>query len=144
MRRLMIMTMPVCLALMLGAQIAMADITGQVDANIPFSFHIGNTTLPAGKYVFRMMNGSDLMIMTVRSADNKYAQEFLVRPSLAPTVPSHSELIFKRYGHEEFLKKIFETGAQTGVAVDESSRAESRLQKKGTKGVTHSQSAQNQ
>jgi len=133
------MILPACLALMLGTGTAMADITGQIDADIPFQFHIGNTTLPAGKYIFHMMNGSDLMIMTVRSADNKFGQEFLVRTALAPTIPKHSEIIFKRYGHEEFLRRFFQGGAQTGAAVDESSREESRLQKKGVKGLTHSQ-----
>lgn len=142
MRRLMVMTLPACLALMLGAGTAMADITGQIDANIPFQFHIGNTTLPAGKYIFHMLNGSDLMVMTVSSADNRIGQEFLVRTALAPKIPQHAGLEFNRYGHEEFLRRIFEAGAQTGAAVDESSREKSRLQKKGMHPYTHSQPAQ--
>jgi hypothetical protein len=140
-RRLIMMILPACLALMVGAGSALADVTGQIDANIPFQFHIGNTTLPAGKYIFHMMNGTDLMIMTVRSADDKYAQEFMVRPSLASTVPNHSFVEFKRYGHEEFLKRLFEAGAPTGAAVDESSREESRQMKRGVKGISHTQPA---
>jgi len=124
--------------LILCAGTAKADITGQVDANIPFQFHVGNTTLPAGKYVFRMMNGTDLMVMTVTSEDNKIAEEFLVRTALATKTPQHSELTFKRYGHEEFLRRIFQGGAQTGAAVDEPSREELRLQKKGVHPIIHS------
>lgn len=138
MRRLITIVLPSCLALVLCAGAAKADITGQIEVNIPFQFHVANTTLPGGKYVFRMMGGTDLTVMTVTSADGKTAEEFLVGAASATKTPQHTELIFHRYGHEEFLREIFQGGAQTGAAVEEPAREELRLQKKGVHPFVHS------
>ena len=138
MRRLITITLPSCLALILCAGMAKAEITGEIDADIPFQFHVANTTLPAGNYVFRMISGTDMRAMTVTGEDGKTAVEFLVGASIAEKRPPHSVLVFKRYGHEEFLGKIFEGGSETGVEVAEPAREELRLQKKGMHPVVHS------
>jgi hypothetical protein len=120
-------------------QLSDAQITNQIQANISHPFVIGNTTLPPGQYDFRMLPGSDLTVMTVRSADNKIGEEFLVRTSQDTTTPQHSELVFNRYGDKEFLSKIYEGGSRIGVAVVEPSRQELRLQKQGQQPVEHAE-----
>ncbi len=138
MRRLIAMVLPSCLALIFCAGTTKADITGQIYATIPFQFHVANTTLPAGKYVLRMLGGSDLSIMTITSADNKITEEFFVRQAFATKKPQRSELVFSRYGQEEFLRRIFGEDSQNGEAVDETAREELRLQKKGVHPFVHS------
>jgi hypothetical protein len=68
------------------------------------------------------------------------AEEFLVRTSIDPTVPKHSELVFNRYENKEFLSKIYEGGSRTGVAVEEPSRQELRLQKQNQQPTEHTES----
>lgn len=116
-----------------------AQVTNSINADIPHSFTVGDATLPAGKYTLRMLGNSDLQVMTIQSRDGDTGAEFLVRQSDASTTPQHTMLVFNRYGHHEFLEKIYERGNKMGVAVDEPSREESRLQKQGQQPVEHSE-----
>jgi hypothetical protein len=130
----------VLLAPLAAAQLSNAQITNEIEANISHPFIIGNTTLPPGEYHFRMLPDSNMTIMTVRSADDKLGEEFLVRRSIDQTMPKHSELVFNRYGDKEFLSKIYEGGSRTGVAVEEPSRQELRLQKQNQQPTEHTES----
>ena len=122
--------------------LANAQIINQIDADITHAFVIGNTTLPPGKYTFRMLPDSDLSAMTVTSADGKHSVEFLVRESQANHTPQHSELVFACYGQKEFLTRVLEQGSKIGVAVAELSRQELRLQKQGQHPVEQTESSQ--
>src|SRR5438105_3880402 len=56
-----------------------AQIIDQIDANIQHSFMIQKKTLPPGKYVFRIDQGSDGGVMVVSTADGKNLDQFAVR-----------------------------------------------------------------
>src|SRR5712691_11598963 len=56
-------------ALTLYPNKAQAQIVGDLEVNIPFQFHAGNVKLPAGKYVIRMLDDSNLTIMEISNAD---------------------------------------------------------------------------
>jgi hypothetical protein len=108
-----------------------AQITNTIQARIDHPFVIGNTTLPAGEYTFRMMQNSELSIVTATSQNDKTSVQFIVREAIDNRTPMHTELTFRKYGNTEFLNKIFESGSKTGVEVTETSREESRLVKEG-------------
>ena len=121
------------------ATTAKAQITNQIDADIPHTFTVGDATLPAGRYALRMVGNSDLQTMTIQSKNGDYGAEFLVRQSDDSHTPRHTELIFNRYGHHEFLEKIYQNGSKIGIAVAEPSHEEARLQKQGQTPVTHTE-----
>lgn len=123
--------------LTMGAQLSSAQIVNAVKANLAHRFTVGNATLPPGQYTFRVMQGTDMMVMTVTSADGNTSDEFLVREATTPNTPKHTELVFNRYGTHEFLTKIFEKGSKIGEAVVEPSREELRLQKQGQHPIEH-------
>ncbi len=123
-----------------ATQFSHAQITNEIQATISHPFVIDNTTLPPGKYNFRMLSGSNQTAMIAASADGKTAIEFTVRNAYDTHVPQHTELIFNRYDGKEFLHKIFEGGRRSGVAAILVSREESRLQKSGKNAVTHTES----
>lgn len=77
--------------------------------------------------------------MTVSSADGRTSADFLIRDSQADHTPKHSELVFNRYGNQEFLKHIYEVGTKDGVTVMEASRAEERLKKQGQSATSHTE-----
>ena len=116
-----------------------AEIVGHVEATIHHRFIVGNTTLPAGTYTFRMLQGTDLNAMSATSEDGNTSVEFLVRRSEDSHAPRHTELIFDRYGNNEFLLHIYEVGLKDGVTVIEPSREESRLEKRGVTPVEHTE-----
>ena len=44
---------------------AQAQIVGNLEADIPFQFHVGNAKLPAGKYTIHALDNSDLTVMEI-------------------------------------------------------------------------------
>jgi hypothetical protein len=123
----------------LAADLSNAQIVNQVDVDMSHSFMITSKTFPPGKYSFRMSQGSDLQSMSIANADGKTLDQFMVRESIAPKTPTHTELVFNRYGNKEFLRKIYEAGNKTGVAVSETSKEEKELQQQGQKPVEHTE-----
>ncbi len=105
-------------AIALAASIsAHAQIIGQIEANIPFQFHAGNAKFPAGKYVLRVEQGSDLGTMEIQSYDGHSSALFEIRDAQAPTSPRKTELVFNHVGNRYFLSKIFDQGNKAGSAV---------------------------
>lgn len=122
-----------------GAASLQAQITNPIMAHVDHSFMIGDKTLPPGDYTFRIEGNSDLGVMTVQNGKGDSLAQFNVRPSIDKHRPKHSELVFKKYGHTEFLSKVYETGAKTGVSVTETSKEEARLMKGGQHGMEHTE-----
>jgi hypothetical protein len=89
--------------LALTGSVSQAQITHAIKADIQHDFRIGDTVLPPGTYVFRVLDDSDEQAMNVKSVNNDLSEDFLVRQSDDKKVPDHAELIFDRYGNEEFL-----------------------------------------
>jgi|SRR5207302_10871380 len=100
---------------------AHAQIIGELDVDIPFQFYAGNAKLPAGKYVLRMLDNSDLKVMEISAADGSASALFDVQDAEADSAPANNELIFNKYGNRYFLTKIFDEGNPDGSRVPESS-----------------------
>src|SRR6266478_5109509 len=96
---------------------AHAQIVGDLEVNIPFQFHAGNAKLPAGKYVIRMLDDSNLTIMEISSADGSTSALFEVQEAETNATPAKSELIFNKYGNRYFLAKLFYEGNPSGSQV---------------------------
>jgi hypothetical protein len=99
---------------------AQCQIIGQLEADIPFTFHAGGAKLPPGKYVIHVVDKSDLGLMEIQSADDRTSALFEVREAQDSTTPKKSELIFNHYGNRYFLSKLFDEGEKVGSAVVES------------------------
>ena len=96
---------------------AHAQIVGDLEVNIPFQFHAGNTKLPPGKYVIHVLDDSDLTVMEISSADRSTSALFEVQQAEANSTPAKSELIFNKYGNRYFLAKLFDKGNPSGSQV---------------------------
>lgn len=94
-----------------------AQITGNLEVNIPFQFHAGNAKLPPGKYVIRMLDDSDLTVMEISSADGSISALFDVDSVQASSEPAKTELIFNKYGNAYYLSKVFDQGNPEGSRV---------------------------
>ena len=98
---------------------AQGQIIGQLEANIPFTFHAGGSKPPPGKYVIHVLDNTDLSLMEIESADGRTAALFNVREAQDSTDPKKSELVFNHYGNRYFLSKLFDEGEKVGSAVVE-------------------------
>ena len=102
---------------------AQAQIIGQMEANIPFTFHAGGAKLPPGKYLIHVLPGSELSLMEIRSEDDRTSALFEVRDAQDSTTPKNAELVFNHYGSRYFLTKLFDGGDKVGSAVVEAGYA---------------------
>ena len=94
-----------------------AQIIGDIEASVPFPFHVGDAKLPAGKYFIRVLDDSDPSIMEISSPDGSTSALFQVEAAQASSAPAKTELIFNRYGKSYFLAKLFDQGSPDGSRV---------------------------
>jgi len=99
---------------------AQGQIIGQLEADIPFTFHAGGAKLPPGKYTIHVLDNTDLSLMEIQSADGRTSALFEVREAQDSTTPKKAELVFNHYGNRYFLSKLFDGGDKLGSAVVES------------------------
>jgi len=106
----------------LTAAQAQMDSDTTIDANIPFQFVVGTTTLPAGKYVIRQVDDSEDMpnVLEIRSANGKVATILDTENTSLNQAPKKTEVIFDRIGNQYFLSQIFVEGENYGVQAIES------------------------
>jgi hypothetical protein len=123
-------------ALTISPTKAHAQIIGDLEVNIPFQFYAGNAKLPAGKYIIRPLDNSDLTIMEISSADNSISALFDVQQAEVNSAPPKNELIFNKYGKLYFLSSLFDENNPNGSRVPES-QYEKRVSKASAEAQLH-------
>src|SRR6267142_2363419 len=103
------------LAIWIASSFASPQIENEIRVDVPFTFYVGNTQLPAGEYTIRRVSPVNPDLLELRSTDGKMAVLVLGRPAQSTTTPPKTELIFKKYGSVPVLSQIFQVGNQTGV-----------------------------
>jgi len=75
---------------------------GGVQATVPFSFNVGETTLPPGTYTITQLGASSIL---VRSSDNPSIATLDMGIHNYATSADH-KLIFHKYGEQYFLSQV--------------------------------------
>jgi hypothetical protein len=122
--------------LVLAAISAHAQLTGTIEANVPFTFTAGSAKLPAGSYTIRVLDINDPHVLEI--ADTNRKVEILVNAEAATgdLAPTRTELEFDKIGNREFLSKIWLRGERDGYQL-EKSRMQMKLEKDGAKPQSH-------
>jgi hypothetical protein len=107
-----------------------------IEADIPFQFSAGGSTLPSGKYFIRVLDNTELKVMEIRSADGATSAFFDVEPTEANSAPANSELVFNKYGDRYFLADLFDEGDPSGSEVVKS-RDEKAASREAAEAVQH-------
>jgi hypothetical protein len=109
-----------CCALGAMAGAARAD-SFKITANIPFEFHVGTRTLPAGEYVIEREQMSDVEYL--RSADTG-AKVAAILGSPAVESSGRARLVFRDYGDSKYLAYIWtQNGFGTNLPASKEERA---------------------
>jgi len=119
-----------------GRTVALAQIEGVIEADIPFNFYVRNKQLPAGRYEIRKLD-SQPNVLEMINRDRKLTVVFLVEDETMLKSAKHSELIFDRYGDNEFLSKILDQGDSIEAEVMKS-RMEKKIEKAGEVAILNS------
>ncbi len=129
-RRFSKMFLMLCLLVGMGASAAWAqtDTETTVEANVPYTFVVGNTTLPAGKYIIRMPDSSEPNVLEIRAANGHTAVAFETEDT--NQTPNKGELVFHKIGDNYFLSQVWITGSASGNQLAKS-KMEKRLEANG-------------
>ena len=130
-----------CLLTVGGGVVANAQIdTGvTIQANVPFTFVVGDTTLPAGKYDIKVMDGDSANVLELRSVHGHTSVVFDTESAetRGDRIVSKGELAFDKIGDTYFLSQIWMAGSASGSQLVKS-RMEKRLEGKGMNSERHS------
>jgi hypothetical protein len=130
MRKVLLIVVSLFLMAVAGRIPAHAQVVDTIEADIPFSFTVRDTTLPAGRYTVERVYTIDPNVMENRSSDAHSTAFVIVENAEIAKAPESAELIFDRVGDQYFLWEIFEGGSNTGVALPKS-HAERELEEGG-------------
>lgn len=88
----------------------------RIVANIPFTFNVGKTSLPAGKYTVTVLNPtSDRRILQIRSTNGRSSAMILTNGVIGD-ISENSKLVFERDGDRYYFAQAQMAGDSTSLA----------------------------
>ena len=82
--------------------------------NIPFSFIVGEKTLPAGDYIVEPNRRDSHNVWLVQSRDGRVSALFSTMPVRASDTQEKTKFVFHKYGDQYFLSQIWKAGDNSG------------------------------
>ena len=124
---LTIAVMIVCGIFAISAQ-AQSSSSQTIRAHIPFTFTVGQKSLPAGVYTVRILNpASDRKVLQIRSDDGR-TSAIVQTLGIKSTLTSDTKLVFRRYGDRFFFAQAQMAGETTTLTAART-RAERAVQR---------------
>jgi hypothetical protein len=120
----------------LVAASAAARTSRSLVVQIPFDFHIGGKTLPAGKYIVERSTQASADGLSLRSVDKNAGVFALTSTVQSNWRQSDSRLVFNKYQDQYFLAQFWTSGEASGRALiksDKERTAEREIAKAGAK-----------
>ena len=88
----------------------------RIVANIPFTFNVGKTSLPAGRYTITVVNpSSDRRILQIRSTNGR-SSAMIVTNNVLGDVSENSKLVFECDGERYYFAQAQMAGDSTSLA----------------------------
>ncbi|HEY8226607.1 MAG TPA: hypothetical protein VIG25_15110 [Pyrinomonadaceae bacterium] len=100
--------------LIVAAVSAIAQSSGSRFTKIPFSFTVGQKTLPAGDYIVEPYRKDYAKVWLVQSRDGNSTAIVITNSVESVKTPEKSKLVFKEYGGEYSLAQIWTAGSNSG------------------------------
>ena len=117
-------SMALGLFMLLGAASADADLLA-LRADIPFSFQVGEATLPPGEYAFRLDGAEFAGVLRVRSQSDRGEVLILTRKAESPeSAGEKPKLVFEKDGEEYLLSQALDPGRYGIHVLDPRRRAD--------------------
>ena len=107
---------------------AQSNVAPTMRADIPFTFTVGQKTLPAGVYTVRILNPtSDRKTLQIRS-ENGRVSAIVQTLGVNGTLAENAKLVFRRYGEQYFFAQAQMAGDTTSLTATKT-RAERATQR---------------
>ena len=99
-----------------------------VRVSIPFQFHIGDATLPAGDYTIRDLNEDSNAATLQLSRNDGHANAIINMIGAAGEGRAMTKLAFRQYGNQYYFAEVWVDGERDGLQARKS-KAERATQK---------------
>jgi len=96
-----------------SATTARAQSDHLIAASIPFNFMIKDRVLPAGEYLFAVVQIGGANTLKIQSADGHITVFLLTRPASVKATKDEPKLVFNRYENQYFLAQVY--GVEEGA-----------------------------
>ena len=127
MKKILFSLVAVCfLALSLSPATAASVFSFRIKADIPFDFQIGKKKMPKGDYIIESVGNSGGTVLIRREKGGKAVNIMTVVDK--HTDKHKSKLVFRRYGDQYFLARIWDGSSETVLKIEKSS-AEKKVAK---------------
>ena len=115
---------------------AQAQSSQRVVATIPFSFTVGKTNLPDGRYTITVLNpSSDQKTLQIRSLDG-HSSATVLTTGVIGAASDNAKLVFERYDDRYYFAKAQMAGDSTSLALhNKADRSKGGIAKSGKKSV---------
>ncbi len=77
-----------------------------VTAHVPFAFHLGRQSFPAGDYRITPLGTLQQRVLLIRTADGRHPTLVMTLPSNPGSDNGRPELVFDKVGQQEFLRAV--------------------------------------
>ncbi|SRR6266540_6017394 len=142
-RNLSKLFLALCLLTVGGGIVANAQIDSDsiIEANVPFSFVVGKTTLPAGKYEIKGFDDNTPAVLELRAKGRKTINFETEAAQMRDGEPAtKTELVFDKVGDKYFLSQVWVAGNGSGSQLVKS-KMEKRVEGDGTRTERHTVAA---
>jgi Na+-translocating ferredoxin:NAD+ oxidoreductase RnfD subunit len=102
----------------------------RISIDIPFSFTVGQKTLPAGEYTVEPNRGDSPTVWLIQSKSGHDGVLFITSSAWARETKDKTRLVFNSYEGQYFLSQIWNAGDNNGREL-QVPRSERELAKKG-------------
>ena len=119
MRRLLLsVSLAIGVAMLLSGTPSFAVVPQEVHVTIPFSFHVGNRLMPAGRYTITNPVTGNLNLLAIRDENGSPSIFVMTQPLNARyDWPRKPDLIFTKINGVEYLAQIWADPGDRGNAV---------------------------
>ncbi len=107
----------------LSTAIVNAQETFRLKVSVPFSFHIGQSVMPAGEYDVRTQDASH-NVLTFYSPVGNAVATIVTTPARKTESQEKGRLVFNRYGAEYFLAEVWNSNSKAGALFNNKTRRE--------------------
>ena len=126
MKKILFSLVAVCfLALSLSPATAASVFSFLIKADIPFDFQIGKKKMPKGDYIIESVNDSGTVLIR-KEKGGKAVNIMTIKDK--HTDKHKSKLMFRRYGDQYFLARIWDGSSESVLKIEKSS-AEKKVAK---------------
>lgn len=91
-----------------------ARVAGRIVVKVPFSFTVGDKTLPPGEYFIVRNTQLSAEGLMIRSTDGRNGAFALTKSVQTEDRQEASQLVFNRYGERYFLSQVWTSGQNNG------------------------------